>query len=152
MSHSINLVVYASGDDGKLYETKTDLIEAVFVTSSLLSELKKNFPLIERNIFEEVGSDEHYQIECFDDSDIEGAIKKLEEIFLSVLAADSEKLLGQESLKDSEKLPSTTLGHISSGDLDDSINRFRTLTNIINVFKLKHNQYSSDLSAVLKVG
>ncbi|TVU80994.1 MULTISPECIES: hypothetical protein [Pseudoalteromonas] len=152
MSQSINLVAYQANENGKLYESKTDLIETVFITPSLLSELQKASPLIKKNIFETVGSEDHYSIECFNDSEIEGAIKKLEEVFLSILASDGKKLLGQESKKDSNKLALLSSEHIASGDLDDSINRFRTLTNVINVFKLKHNQYSSDASVVLKLG
>lgn len=152
MSQSINLVAYETANDGKLYETKTDLIETAFVSSALLGELQNNFPLIERSIFEVVGCEEYYSIECFNDSDIEGAIKRLEEIFLSILKSDGEKLLGQADSQDSENLPPTHSGHIKSNNLDDSINRFRTLTNIIKVFNLKHNKYSNDTSVVLKIG
>ncbi|NWO06605.1 MAG: hypothetical protein HLX50_13225 [Alteromonadaceae bacterium] len=152
MSQSINLVAYEASDDGKLYETKTSLIETAFVTPVLLDELQKKFPLIERNVFEVVGSEEYYSIECFNDSDIEEAIKKLEDIFLSILKSDGEKLLDKEVSQDSENLPSLHSGHIKSSDINDSINRFRTLTNIINIFKLKKNQYGSDTSVVLKLG
>ncbi len=152
MSQNINLVAYEAGNDGKLYETKTDLIETVFITPSLLSELQKASPLTKRNIFETAGSEDHYSIECFNDSEVEEAIKKLEEVFLSILASDGKKLLGQENEKDSNKLHLPSSEHIAPRDLDKSINRFRTLTNIINVFKLKHNQYSSDSSVVLKLG
>lgn len=152
MSQSINLVAYEASDDGKLYETKTDLVETAFVTSALLAELQKKFPLIERRVFEVVGSEEHYSIECFNDSDIEEAIKRLEDIFLSILKLDGEKLLDKEDSQDSENLPTLHSGHIKSSDIGDSINRFRTLTNIINIFKLKKNKYGSDTSVVLKLG
>lgn len=152
MSQSINLVSYEASGDGKLYETNTDLIETAFVTSALLDELKSKFPLIKRKIFEVIGSEEHYSIECFNDSEIEGAIKELEDIFLSILKSDGEKLLDKEASQDYENLPLLHSGHIQSSDIDDSINRFRTLTNIINIFKLKKNKYGSDASVVLKLG
>jgi hypothetical protein len=152
MSQSINLVAYETASDGKLYETKTDLIETAFVTTALLGELQNNFPLIERRVFEVVGAEDHYSIECFNDSDIEGAIKRLEDIFLSILKSDGEKLLDKEDSQDFRNLPSTHSDHIKLSDIGNSINRFRTLTNIINIFNLKHNQYSSDTSVVLKLG
>ncbi|MGI9281878.1 MAG: hypothetical protein ACR2PX_19930 [Endozoicomonas sp.] len=152
MSLSINLVKYEAANDGKLYETKTDLIETAFVTSSLLGELKSQFSLTERTIFEVLGSEDHYSIECFNDSDIEAAIRKLEEIFLSILKSDGKRLYDNIEVNNSKKLPSTLSDHISSKDIEDSISRFRTLTNLINVFKLKRNQFSSDDSVVLKVG
>ncbi|WIG80222.1 hypothetical protein KFZ68_08800 [Photobacterium damselae] len=152
MSQSINLVAYEASDDGKLYETNTALIETAFVTSALLGELQNKFPLIERKVFEVVGSEEHYPIECFNDSDIEEAIKRLEDIFLSILKSDGEKLLDKKASEDSENLPSLHSSHIKSSDIDESIDRFRTLTNIINIFKLKKNQYGSDTSVVLKLG
>lgn len=99
-----------------------------------------------------IGSEDHYSIECFNDTDIEGAIKRLENIFLSILKSDGDKLLDEENPQDSKQLVSKHSGHIKSNDITDSINRFRTLTNIINIFNLKHNQYSSDTSVVLKLG
>lgn len=152
MSLSINLVKYEAANDGKLYETKADLIETAFVTSSLLEELKNQFSLTEKNIFEVLGSEDHYSIDCFNDSDIEAAIRKLEEIFMSILKSDGEKLHGEMEADASENLPSRHPEHIIPKDIEDSISRFRTLTNLIYVFKLKHNQFRADDSAVLKVG
>jgi hypothetical protein len=152
VSLNINLVEYQAGDDGKLYETKTELIESSFVTKSLLNKLQQSFPLVERNVFEEVGSQDHYTIECFADSDVESIIKLLEEIFLSVLKSDSEKLLNKVSSPNTETLPTLSSEHINSNELNDSISRFRTLTNVINIFMLKHTQYGSNASVVLKMG
>lgn len=152
MSQSINLVAYEATNDGKLYETKTDLIETVFVSTDLLGELQKHFPLIERKVFEVVGSEDHYSIECFDDSDIEEVISKLEDIFLRVLKSDGEKLLDHSDSPDSKSLPSTHSAYIKESDISESISRFRTLTNIIHIFNLKNNQYRGDASVVLKLG
>ncbi|WP_252176555.1 hypothetical protein [Endozoicomonas sp. 4G] len=152
MSQSINLVKYEAANDGKLYETKTDLIETAFVTSSLLEELKGQFSLTEKNIFEALGSEDHYSIDCFNDSDVEAAIRKLEDIFLSILKSEGKNLCDERGGTASENLPSKLSAHISSQDIGDSISRFRTLTNLIHVFKLKHNQFRTDNSVVLKVG
>lgn len=152
MSQSINLVAYEAASDGKLYETKTDLIETAFVSTDLLYEIQKNFPLIERKVFEVVGSEEHYSIDCFNDSEIEKIISKLEDIFLSVLKLDGEKLLDNPASQEAKSLPSTNSSYIKSRDISESISRFRTLTNIIHIFNLKNNQYGGDASAVLKLG
>jgi hypothetical protein len=152
VSKTINLVKYGTGNDGKLNETKVDLIETAFVTSLMLSELQKYFPLVEVCVFEGADSDDHYTIECFKDADVQSAIKKLEEMFVSTLRSDSELILGKETNSTSRHLAEKNQVHIKSNDLDNSIIRFRTLTNIINIFKLKHNQYSQDAAAVLKIG
>lgn len=152
MSQSINLVAYESASDGRIYETKTELIETAFVSTVLLNELQKEFPLVERNVYEAPDAEEHYSIECFNDSDIERILIKLEEMFLSVLKSDSERLLGESDSKNSQSLPSTQSNHIKSSDISESICRFRTLSNIIYIFGLKNKKYGGDTSVVLKLG
>lgn len=152
MSLNINLVEYQTGNDGRLYETKTELIESSYVTQSLLNELQKSFTLVNREVYEEVTSEDHYTIECFDDSDIESVIQRLEEIYVSILRADSERLLSKVPSQNTENLPEAYTEHINGNELSDSIVRFRTITNVINIFNLKHTQYSSDASVVVKMG
>ncbi|ELE6493773.1 MULTISPECIES: hypothetical protein [Enterobacteriaceae] len=152
MSQSINLVAYESASDGRIYETKTELIETAFISTALLKELKKEFPLVERKIYEVLGADEHYSIECFNDADIERILVKLEEMFLSVLKSDSERLLGKTDFQDDKNLPSAQSTYIKSSDISESISRFRTLSNIIYIFSLKNSKYSGDNSVVLKLG
>ncbi|MCK6774659.1 hypothetical protein EKS39_04510 [Enterobacter roggenkampii] len=152
MSQSINLVAYESASDGRIYETKTELIETSFVSTALIKELQKEFPLVERKVYEMHGAEEHYSIKCFNDSDIERILVKLEEMFLSVLKSDSERLLGKSEFQDGKTLPSTQSTYIKSSDISESISRFRTLTNIIYIFNLKNNKYGGDTSVVLKLG
>lgn len=152
MSQSINLVAYEPANDGRIYETKTELIETAFVSTVLLNELQKEFPLVERKVYEVPDAEDHYSIECFNDSDIERILIKLEEIFLSVLKSDSERLLGESDSQNGKSLPSTQSTHIKSSDISESISRFRTLSNIIYIFNLKNNKYGGDTSVVLKLG
>lgn len=152
MSQSINLVAYEPASDGRIYETKTELIETAFVSTALLNELQKEFPLVEREVYEVPDTDEHYSIECFNDSDVERILIKLEEMFLSVLKSDSERLLAKSDSQDGKSLPSTQSNHIKSSDISESISRFRTLSNIIYIFNLKNNKYGGDTSVVLKMG
>lgn len=152
MAANINLVEYQSDDDENLYETKVELIESSYISSSLLNKLLQSFPLVERNVYEEIGSEENYSIECFENSDVEEIIKALEDVFLSILSCDSEKLLGGHSSKSSETLPALFEQHINANDINESINRFRTLTNVIYLFKLKQNQYGKNVSVVIKIG
>lgn len=152
MSQSINLVAYEPANDGRIYETKTELIETAFVSTVLLNELQKEFPLVERKVYEVPDAEDHYSIECFNDSDIARILIKLEEIFLSVLKSDSERLLGESDSQNGKSLPSTQSTHIKSSDISESISRFRTLSNIIYIFNLKNNKYGGDTSVVLKLG
>lgn len=152
MSQSINLVAYEPASDGRIYETKTELIETAFVSAVLLNELQKEFPLVERDVYEAPDAEEHYSIECFNDSDIEGILIKLEEMFLSVLKSDSERLLGKSDSQSGQSLPSTQFTHIISSDIYESVSRFRIISNIIYIFDLKNNKYHDDTSVVVKLG
>lgn len=152
MSQSINLVAYESTNDGRIYETNNELIETAFISTALLKELQKEFSLIERKIYEVPGEDEHYSIECFNDADIGSILAKLEDIFLSVLESDSERLLKKTDFQDDKSLPSVPSVCIQSSDIAESISRFRTLTNIIYIFNLKKSKYSDNNSVVLKLG
>ncbi|WP_080171782.1 hypothetical protein [Salmonella enterica] len=152
MSQSINLVAYESASDGRIYETNNELIETAFISTALLKELQKEFPLIERKIYEVPGEDEHYSIECFNDADIDSILAKLEIMFLSVLKSDSERLLKETDFQDNKRLPSVSSNYIQSSDITESISRFRTLTNVIYIFNLKNRKYSDDNSVVLKLG
>lgn len=152
MSQSINLVKYKIATDGRIYETKDGLIEYAFISTALIKELKKEFPLIERKIYEVPGEEDHYSIECFNDSDIERILIRLEEMFLSVLKSDSEKLLGKPDFLNGKNLPSTQPTYINKSDISESISRFRTLSNIIYICRLKNNKYSDNTSVVLKLG
>lgn len=152
MSKSINLVKYAVDENKKINETETELIETAFVTSSLLDEIIKDNSLINKCVYEQLDSDECYQIECFDDNQVENILKKLKDDFITVLTSDCKKI-SKNIIEHKSKQSLVTQGeYIKSSEIDDSINRFRTITNVINIFKLKNDKYSDDMSVVLKIG
>lgn len=152
MSKSINLVEYAIDDNNKLYETKSVLIETVFISSSLYDEIVKDYPLVKKSVFEEIKSEDNYSIECFDDSKIVEIISKLENLFISILENESKKIFSKNENIGSNQIATIQNDHIHLKDLEISIKRFRTITNVINIFQLKNNQYSSNASVVLKIG
>jgi len=152
VSKSINLVEYAIDDNNKLYETKSVLIETVFISSSLYDEIVKDYPLVKKSVFEEIKSEDNYSIECFDDSKIVEIISKLENLFISILENESKKIFSKNENIGSNQIATIQNDHIHLKDLEISIKRFRTITNVINIFQLKNNQYSSNASVVLKIG
>nr|WP_180319476.1 hypothetical protein [Delftia acidovorans] len=152
MSQSINLVAYGITKEGMLSEWKTvELIEAAFVTPALLDELKLVAPIAKRGVSGSTDSTADYSIECFDAADIESAIKKLKDMFLITLESDASKLLiiDEESTK---ALAATNGNDANSSAIDEAISRFRTITNVIHIFKLKHDKYANDDSVVVKMG
>jgi hypothetical protein len=152
MSKNINLVIYATDNNEKLYEKSSELIETAFISNDLLKEIEKDWPLIKKSVFELAGSEDHYLIECFDDSKIRDILGKLETLFVILLKNESEKILDLTDIVDSSQLPALPFDHNQTKNLEMSILRFRTITNVINIFKLKSNKYTNDASAVLKIG
>jgi hypothetical protein len=69
-----------------------------------------------------------------------------------LLKNESEKILDLTDIVDSSQLPALPFDHNQTKNLEMSILRFRTITNVINIFKLKSNKYTNDASAVLKIG
>lgn len=147
MSKSLNLVKYQTDDGGNIFEEYSELVEYVFISPSLIKEIESTFPLIKRKVFEEKGSEERYEIECFDEKDNLKIYVKLEEIFIIILENECKEILGT-----SETSKSKSVGHIKKTDIQLSVDRFRTITNVINIFKLKNEKYENDSSAVLKIG
>lgn len=149
MSSNIYLVEYKKTPDGRLFEISDPIIEYSFAPMSLIDELSQCSPLAKREIYESTNKDSHYAIEYFQEDHIEAAINKLHEIFLKILSADSKQLLGNTpSHQENEHKLKTE----NKDAIDNSINRFRTITNVINIFKTKHNKYQGNDSVIIKIG
>ncbi|CAN2041820.1 conserved hypothetical protein [Candidatus Magnetomoraceae bacterium gMMP-15] len=161
MSNYLNLVKYQTDKNEKFYEEGCELIESVFITPALLQEIESYFPLVELDVHEEEGTDEKYKIECFDNKDISNILNNLLEDFFLVLheskkILDSSKNIKFKAVETSIKKPMTYLFPLLKknikADLQLSIDRFRTITNVIYIFKLKKDKYENDSSTVLKIG
>lgn len=147
MSKSLNLVKYKADESGKLYESECETIDSVFISSDLISELEKDFPLVNISVFEDGDLDDNYEIECFP---VEQSIElhsRLEELFIEVLKHEAEVYLESDSLSSSKDL-----GFIKKTDVSLSVDRFRTITNVIYLVRLKINKYLEQSSVVLKLG
>lgn len=152
MSKTINLVEYEMDEQGRLLETKFNLIETAFISPSLYNIITKDHPTVPTPIFESSVSGDHYSIDCFDSSEILNIIGSLEDIFLRNMKSDSEKLLISDAYPAQSNSMTTSADYLKVADLEESIARFREITNLIHLFKLKKNQYSALPAAVLKVG
>lgn len=152
MSKTINLVEYEIDDQGRLLETKFNLIETAFISPSLYKIITHEHPPVSTPIFESPIGGDHYSIDCFDSSEILNIIGSLEHIFLGNLKSDSEKLIFSDAYSPQSNSLTTLADHLKVADLEESIARFREITNLINIFKLKKNQYTPLPNVVLKVG
>ena len=147
MSKSLNLVKYQTDESGNIYENGYELVESVFISSDLILEIESNFPLVKMRVLEEEGSDEAYEIECFDEKYSLDIAKKLGELFILVLKNEYETIFGSSDISESK-----SVGHIKNTNLQTSIDRFRTITNVISIVDLKNEKYENVSSVVLKVG
>jgi len=152
MSKTINLVECEMDEQGRLFETKLNLIETAFISPSLYNTITKDHPTVPIPIFESSVSGEHYTIDCFDSSEVISIIGTLEDIFLRNMKSDSENLLISDASYAQSNALTTSADYLKVADLEESIARFREITNLIHLFKLKKNQYSALPSVVLKVG
>lgn len=152
MSKTINLVEYEMDEQGRLLETKFNLIETAFISPSLYETITKKHPTVSTPIFESSAGGDYYTIDCFDSSEILNIIGSLEDIFLRNMKSDSEKLLISDAYSPQSNSMTISADYLKVVDLEESIARFREITNLIHIFKLKKNQYSALPTAVLKVG
>lgn len=152
MSKTINLVEYEMDEQGRLLEKKFHLIETAFISPSLYSVIIKDHPTVPVPIFESPVSSDQYFIDCFDSSEVIDIIGSLEGLFLRNMKSDSEKLLMSDASSDQMYAIRTSADYLKSTDLEESIARFREITNLIHLFALKKNQYSALPYVVLKVG
>ena len=147
MSKSLNLVKYQTDENGNIYENGYVLVESVFISPDLMLEIERCFPLVKMRVLEEEGSDDAYEIECFDEKDSLSMAKKLRDLFILVLKNEYEQNIGSSNISESK-----SVDHIENTNLQTSIDRFRTITNVISIIDLKNEKYENDFSAVLKVG
>lgn len=140
MSQSLFLVKYETSEDGKMYEVGSEVIESAFISADLFEKISDNYSLAECEIFEAIGSEESSQIDCIDGNKIDSIQVLLENEFLSLL------------VEESTKNKYVRIDIVSKTDLYESINKFKTLANLISLFKLKTEKYQNVTSALIKIG
>lgn len=147
MSANLKLVKYKSDDTGNLYEDGYETVDSVFISSDLISELGNDFPLVSLNIFEDDNLSDSYEIDIFPVEKTVEIHSKLEGLFVGVLRHEAKGYTESNSLSGSKEI-----GYKKDIDVGLSIDRFRTITNVIYLVKLKKDKFLEDSSVVLKLG
>ena len=139
MSIKILLVKYELIESDKLIEDNVVIIESAFITSEILEKIstfitkRKVYEMLDENL-----NNESFEIECFDDKYITDILFKLEMEFIDLLKNKSSVEHQDDLLIDQ--------------NLRDAIFEFRTITNLIYLFRLKNDKYQNDNSTLVKVG
>lgn len=139
MSIKILLVKYELIESDKLIEDNVVIIESAFITSEILEKIstfitkRKVYEMLDENL-----NNESFEIECFDDKYITDILFKLEMEFIDLLKNKS-------SVENQDEL-------LIDQNLRDAIFEFRTITNLIYLFRLKNDKYQNDNSTLVKVG
>lgn len=139
MSIKILLVKYELIESDKLIEDNVVIIESAFITSEILEKIstfitkRKVYEMLDENL-----NNESFEIECFDDKYITDILFKLEMEFIDLLKNKS-------SVENQDDL-------LIDQNLRDAIFEFRTITNLIYLFRLKNDKYQNDNSTLVKVG
>lgn len=147
MSKSLNLVKYKADESGKLYEEDYEVVDSVFISPDLISKLEDYVPLVSFNVYEDSNLEEHYEIKCFPNDKTIELHSKLEELFVTVLRHEAKNFVESATLSNSKDV-----GYKKDSDVGLSIDRFRTITNVIYLVKLKKEKFFNEPSVVLKLG
>ncbi len=157
MSISLNLVVYKN-EAGKLIEENQKTVRCEEISQVLLDHIINVCPLKIAKVYFDNKFDEYFEIECFDNSDIENIIEELKKHFHQLLSFEYKELIA----KDIEHLEHEASSKNSIVDIypdennrnptELAIARFRILTGIIGVFMDKQTKLSDEIGAVIKLG
>lgn len=147
MSATLNLVKYKSDDDGNLYEEGYEIVDTVFISPDLISELENDFSLEEVKLYEDGRLGEYYSINCFPIDKTVEIYLKLEKMFITVLMHEAEGCTENKESSGSKEVSSK-----KEFDIGLSVDRFRTITNVIYLVRLKRDKFLDDSSVVLKLG
>jgi hypothetical protein len=126
MSQIISLVKYDYYDE-KLYEDNSETIETSFISEDFIQIISESVGTAK--IYEDNSSDEFYEIDCV--GNIEKNIKLFEDKFL--------EFIKDNNIKNNE-------------NISQSINLFRTLTNVHHIFWLKNEKFSNNDAVLIKLG
>lgn len=147
MSVTLNLVKYKSDDDGNLYEEGYETVDTVFISPALISELENDFPLEEINLYEDEELDNYYSINCLPKDKAGEIYSKLEKLFITVLMHEAKYYTESK-----EPSGSKEVGSKKDIDIGLSVDRLRTITNVIYLVRLKKDKFFDEPSVVLKLG
>lgn len=148
MSSSLFLVEYEQTPDGKLIEETAHIIQSAFIDQRLLEKLEGYFGFNAMPIHEEEGSEEVIEIQYLDDEKINKVYDYFFDAFKKLVVKTNEKL---QVLSQEEALNTQVEAH--KGEFNfDNVEKFRVLTNLISILKIKIEHYKGSSTVFLKVG
>lgn len=142
MSTTIFLVKFGVTESGQLTENLSEEIESAYISLEILEEIQ-DF-LTTMSIHEDKGEDSDiFDIEYFPDDKLKAVQSVLETHFVNLLKNKIE----QEDVNSGSE--GTFIRH---SDIYEQAKLFRTITNLMYLFKLKIDKYTNDPSAIVKIG
>ena len=135
MSQYIFLTQFESDSSGVLYEEESSVIESTFIFALLLENIEKQWPLVEKQVYEEKEENENFLIRYIDGSSVKEIIIWLENLFINLL---NRSPTDKNNKENSNEL--TKQEFIEKGELNKLIEQFRTITNLIQLLKLKEEK------------
>lgn len=141
-----------------LIEENLKTVRFVEVSQTLLNIITNVFPMKTVDVFYDDELKESFEIECFDNTDIEGIIEELKENFCKLLSYEYKKLITNDSAFSIPEVNSESLiaeilpeeDHINQTEL--AIARFHILTGVIGLFIDKQTKLSDEAGAIIKLG
>ncbi|WP_410199259.1 hypothetical protein [Burkholderia cenocepacia] len=133
MSTTLFLTKFARGSDGRYIESESLEIERAPVGAELLNTITLFSPLAELTVYEGEGDVDKSTVECFQDENISAIVDSIEAEFRRRLAASSA-------------------GVSAECELSEVMAKFREITNVYFLFKLKLEKYPDDDSVIVQLG
>ena len=157
MSISLNLVIYKH-EDNKLIEENLRTVRCEEVSQALLVQLTDSFPMKTVEVYFDNEFKDSFEIECFDNLDIENIIGNLKKHFHELLSYEYNELITKStsSVEQDSGTENSIVDILSDENHQNptelAIARFRILTGVIGIFMDKKTKLSDEIGAVIKLG
>jgi hypothetical protein len=135
MSTNLTLIKYQLGVEGRYLEESGECIASSFIDEETLNDLIKVTPLAKLIIYEEEGTDEFSEADCFQNEQIYEALSFINNRIIT--------LIRKTQLSDVENMDE---------ELSKVISEFRSITSLYHLLEIKYEKYQSDETVVVKLG
>lgn len=151
MSISLNLVIYKTKDE-KLIEDDVKTVQCEELSPVLLDLLTDSFPLEELPVYFDESLEDCFEIECFNNSQIQEILEMLKKHFVELIKYEHNALVGGKSSENEVQLIETDTVNTSDDPINIAVARLHILTSVIQLFERKHLRLSDEIGAVIKLG
>lgn len=138
MSQNLFLIEYTSSNDGKLYESNAEVIGSCFINNYYIELFEKNSFFDNVRLYEDVSSNDYTLIKIINCENLRDIFIKLEKEFFYLIDTTVNKNSDENII-------------FSDKDTMDKMDKFRILTNIEYLFRIKKEKYIDD-KFVIKIG